>query len=379
MKTKFPWENNCCGCSACENVCPFDAIEMCKDKKGFYKPVVDTEKCKNCGLCSKVCDFNKEKLAEKGPLQTVAAIHKKEDIRQRSRSGGFFMAVCQWICDNGGIVFGAAIDSDMVVRHSEAESFEECKKFQGSKYVQSDVGDCFERVKEALERQQWVCFSGTACQVAGLYSYLSYLEINREKLILIDIVCHGVISSNIFRDYLIWIQAKYKGNITEFNFRDKSFGWTPHVESWVIRKKKYIDSVYTELYYSGLANGEGCFKCRYTTLDRISDFTLADCWGVERKLPEMYDNKGVSMILINSQKASNLFGEISDTLTYRDIDVAEFMQPQLRNPIKKDARYDFFWKEYEEKNFSYILKKYAKYNCKSRIKRWIKRKILYQY
>lgn len=379
MEKKKTWENNCCGCSACANICPFEAIEMDKDKRGFYVPVVDMGKCKNCGLCNKVCGINKEKLEGDGPIRTVAAIHKRDEIRKRSRSGGFFMAVCEWICDNGGIVFGAAMDSDMVVRHSEAESFAECKKFQGSKYVQSDIGKCFEKVKEALEKQRWVCFSGTGCQVAGLYNYLSQLKINSDKLILIDIICHGVISPRLLKDYLIWVGKKYKGKIEEFDFRDKSVGWSSHVESFVIRKKKYRDSLYTELYYAGITNCESCYRCPYTTINRISDFTIADCWGAEKKLPELYDNKGISMILINSQKADDLFNEMCDALIYRNINISEFMQPQLVHPIKKKSTQELFWKEYEEKGFDYILKTYGKYDCKSRIKKWIKRKILHRY
>ena len=195
-------KNECCGCTACMSVCPRKAISMSPDDKGFLYPVIDKDKCIECGLCTRTCSFGKtsHKFHSDVPLKAYGAKHKDSDIRANSRSGGCFTAISDYVLENNGCVFGARLLDDLSVQHVLAESKSERDKMRGSKYVQSNLGNCFSVVKEKLEGGRLVLFSGTACQVDGLYAYLGR---DYENLITIDIVCFGVPSPKVLRDYLM--------------------------------------------------------------------------------------------------------------------------------------------------------------------------------
>lgn len=375
-------ESICCGCTACMSVCPKGAISMQPNERGFALAIINEDLCVGCNLCRKVCAFEKnnvELYGRKGIAK--AAIHKSEDVRRFSRSGGVFMTVAKYVCDNQGIVYGAALDNDMVVRHSKAVTYFECKKFQGSKYVQSELNSEFLDIAIELKNGKTVLFSGTACQVDGLLSYLRQKKIDSTKLITCDIICHGVASPKMFSDYLKWIEKKgsMKGHVTEFDFRDKSVGWIGHVESYCIGEKKVFARNYTELYHSCAAFRKACYACPYTKVKRVSDFTLADCWGAEKKLPELFDNKGISLLLINSNKGEEIFCQIQEGLIFKDICIDDFMQPQLIHPVEKSSLYEEFWDDYLNRGFEFIIKKYGKYNLKDNVKRWIRWHVMHQY
>lgn len=370
----------CCGCFACESVCPRNAIQMQPDKKGFMVPIIDESTCINCGICLKVCPLqNKCNIGFKEPKAVYAAINKNDLIRQRSRSGGVFMALAEWTISKHGIVYGAAMTADLSVRHIRANDLNSCKLFQGSKYVQSNLFNTFSQVKDDLNEEKTVLYSGTGCQIAGLLSYLKVKNVDVSNLYTCDLVCHGNVSPKMYEDYRKYYENKYGGKITEFNFRDKSVGWNTHIESFVINDKKYIRRGYTELYYSNAAYRESCYSCPYARKERIGDFTLADCWGAESKLGDMFDNRGISLVLVNSQKALSVFNNIADQLDYRAVVYDDFMQPQLKNPVKKSNQYEIFWDLYQDRGFKYILKTFGKQNSVDTIKRWVRQKILKKY
>lgn len=363
---------HCCGCTACSCICPVQAIVMKPDKKGFMKPEIDEKKCVKCGLCEKVCAFDQDRVIRHKKPMTIAAIHKNKDARMTSRSGGVFISLASYILNKGGVVYGVGMDDSLDVHYMRVVEQAQCILLQGSKYVQSAVGDIFLAVEEDLKINKEVLFSGTACTLEGLLSYLKLRGVQTESLLTCDIVCHGVVSPKMYKDYLLWLEKKYKGKISHFNFRDKSYGWTTHFESFIVNGKKHRAKGYTELYYSGVAFRDSCFKCKYTTVNRISDITLADCWGAEKRLPDMFDDKGISLVLFNSEKGKEIFNLISDELTYKKVDIKDFMQPQLERPIMKNSAYDEFWEYYLKDGFTYVIRKWGKQNLVDNTKRWIR-------
>lgn len=367
----------CCGCSACASVCPKNAIIMIENTKGFLIPQINETMCVNCGLCAKTCPLqNKTKENHKTAIAVYAGIHKKDSVRQKSRSGGVFMAIAEWIIGQNGVVYGAAFDKDLSVQHMRAETYEECQKFQGSKYVQSDTVHTFCDVIEDLKAERYVLYSGTGCQIDGLIRCLKAKKVNIEKLFTCDIVCHGNVSPKMYQDYRLWYERKYQGKMSNFDFRDKTNGWASHMESFIINNKKYIKRGYTELYYCKAAYRLSCYDCPYADSKRVGDFTLADCWGADKKLPDLYDNKGISLVFANTEKAKIIIEKLSDKLTIRQVALEDFLQPQLRHPIEKSMRYQEFWDCYEKGGFSAIIKTFGKQNPKNIFKWWVKHYLL---
>lgn len=230
--------DNCCGCTACASICGQNAITMVPDPLGFLYPKVDVSKCVNCGLCEKVCEFNNKydkSLLLSTPI-AYAARHKNIDEVMRSRSGAVFAALSDYILENGGVVYGAGYKDHFKVCHKRVTNKSERDELRGSKYVQSDISGVFKMVKKDLQQGVMVLFSGTPCQLAGLKSYLGIKL--RKNLYLVDIVCHGVPSPLIWKDYLSYLERKYGDTITRVDFRDKiKYGWAAHHETFVFNKK----------------------------------------------------------------------------------------------------------------------------------------------
>lgn len=229
----FKDKADCCGCTACASICNHDAISMESDALGFLYPKVDESKCTNCGLCEKVCAFNADydKSLNFSTPEAYAARHKDMNEIMRSRSGAIFVAISDYILEQGGIVYGAGYKDHFRVAHKRATTKEERDEFRGSKYVQSDLTGVFRQVKQDLKNGMTVLFSGTPCQTSGLNSYVG--KKLRENLILIDIVCHGVPGPYIWRDYLAYLEKKQGDTISVVNFRDKEkYGWKAHKETF---------------------------------------------------------------------------------------------------------------------------------------------------
>lgn len=223
----------CCGCTACASICAHDAITMEPDALGFLYPKVDESKCVDCGLCDKVCQFkdNYDRSLNLEQPIAYAARHKDIDEVMKSRSGAAFVAISDYVLEQGGVVYGAGYKDHFRVAHKRAMTKEERDEFRGSKYVQSDLTGVFRQVKEDLKNGLTVLFSGTPCQTAGLNSYVG--KKLRENLILVDIVCHGVPGPFLWRDYIAYLEKKQGDQIVTVNFRDKElFGWKAHKESY---------------------------------------------------------------------------------------------------------------------------------------------------
>lgn len=225
--------SDCCGCTSCASICAHEAITMKPDSLGFLYPVVDASKCVECGLCEKVCQFNEnyDRSLNLSQPDVYGARHKDITEVETSRSGAAFIAISDWILTQGGAVYGAGYTEHFRVVHKRAITKEERNEFKGSKYVQSDLTGVFKQVKKDLKDGMIVLFSGTPCQTAGLNSYIG--KNLREKLYLVDIVCHGVPSPYIWRDYLNYLEEKQGDEIIWVNFRDKQmFGWKAHRETF---------------------------------------------------------------------------------------------------------------------------------------------------
>lgn len=332
---------DCCGCTACASRCPKNAITMEPDTLGFKYPKVDLDKCIDCGLCEKVCAFNDnydKSLNLKEP-EIYAARHKDIHEIETSRSGAAFIAISDYILENGGIVYGVGYKDHFRVAHKRATTKEERNEFKGSKYVQSDLDGIFRQVKEDLKQGNTVLFSGTPCQTAGLNSYIG--KKFRENLVLVDIVCHGVPSPYIWQDYLTYLENKYKSKIIKVNFRDKSrIGWSGHIESFVFANKNKVElDVFKYLFGKNIMLRSSCGSCVFTNFNRPSDITIGDYWGWEKISKDFNDdNKGCSLLFINTIKGQILLNKISNNLFLLKSDKEKSVQPNLESPSVLDKK-----------------------------------------
>jgi coenzyme F420-reducing hydrogenase beta subunit len=352
---------NCCGCSACKSICPKDAISMEPDALGFLYPKVNLDKCIDCGLCEKVCAFNDHydvslNLSEP---KAFGVRHKNMKEIESSRSGAAFIALSDWILDNGGVVYGAGYKDHFRVTHKRALTKQERDEFKGSKYVQSDMGNVFLQVRRDLDEGLLVLFSGTGCQVAGLNSFIG--KKRRDQLYLLDIVCHGVPSPYIWRDYLNYLEKKEGMSITSVNFRDKGkFGWVGHKESFESNKVRIFADTYTYIFHQHIMLRQSCGVCYYANVKRPGDITIADFWGWEKTNSEFNkDNKGCSLVLCNTEKGCRLFELCKKDLYFFSAEIENCLQPNLLRPtiISKDRRK--FERDYKWLGFRYVLYRYG--------------------
>lgn len=361
---------DCCGCTACASICAHDAITMKPDALGFLYPEVDTTKCVECGLCDKVCAFNDnyDRSLNLPKPEAYGARHKDMKEVETSRSGAAFIAISDWILAQGGVVYGAGYTDHFRVVHKRATNKEERDEFKGSKYVQSDLTGVFRQVKQDLKDGLKVLFSGTPCQTAGLNSYIG--KKLRDNLYLVDIVCHGVPGPYVWRDYLIYIEKKYKNKVLQVNFRDKqSFGWKAHIESYTFNNFVKKETLYTNIFYKHIALRHSCAICHYTNIIRPSDITIADFWGWEKNGITMnLDDKGISLIIINTVKGEFLLNKCKSDLDIRMVDIYQSLQPNLQYPSAFHSLRNAFENDYKTLGFPKIAKKYFQIGFLSRVK-----------
>ena len=297
----------CSGCHACVNICPKQCITMASDEEGFLYPVADKEKCVECGLCEKVCYAINPCKNENLP-EVYACYNKDDAVRASSSSGGMFTLFAEHILNLNGVIFGAAFDENLIVRHICVDNKEDVHKLRTSKYVQSIVGDSYKKAKELLENGRVVLFTGTPCQINGLMSYLGK---KYDNLYTQDIICHGVPSSKVWKKYLEYTEKLHGSKVDSTinpSFRAKTFGWLNfsvkiNFENKTVHAETLKKDLFMRSYLSNALLRPSCYKCSSKGLQRISDVTLADFWGVNRVLPEMFDDKGTSLIFLNTEKS----------------------------------------------------------------------------
>lgn len=377
MKSLLPFnkKEDCCGCTACKNICPTQALVMKADVEGFLYPDINQKLCINCGLCKEVCAFqNGYDSSANLPMPDAYAVkHKDADVRMDSRSGGMFTAISDYFLENGGVVYGAGFKDSFVVCHKRATQKIERDEFRGSKYVQSDLNDIFLHIKTDLQDDMQVLFSGTPCQTAALNMYLLKSGVNKDRLFLCDLICHGTPSPKVWRDYLLYMEKLKKGKITKVDFRNKrTFGWSTHIETITINGKEYSNDIYTTLFYSHYVLRPACFNCKYTNMKRPSDLTLGDFWGIDKIAADFNDNKGVSLVFVNTEKGRTIFESVKDKLEYINCTGKQFGHKNLREPHKVPIGRGKFWIDYQKYGFGYIAKKYGGNNLKDLLKKRLK-------
>ena len=333
------------------------------DALGFLYPKVDESRCVDCGLCEKVCQFNDSYDCSLNLPQPIvyAARHKNIDEVMRSRSGAAFVAISDYILEQGGVVYGAGYKDHFRVVHKRATTKEQRDEFRGSKYVQSDLTGVFQQVKEDLRNGLQVLFSGTPCQTSGLNAYVG--KRLRRKLFLVDIVCHGVPGPYIWQDYLAYLEKKHGSRVTYVNFRDKEqYGWKAHKESFKFENEegKMDFTYFTCLFYQHIMLRHSCGVCHFANIRRPSDITLADFWGWENNVPEFNaDNKGISLVLLNTDWGRDIFVRANQSLIIKEVDMKNCFQTNLLHPTRVHPLRKTFEDEYCKYGIKYILIKYS--------------------
>lgn len=305
-----------------------------------------------------------------------AVKHKDHEIRMASRSGGIFTAISDEILSHGGIVYGCVLNDKFEAVHVRAENTVERNKMRGSKYIQSNIGETFRQVRQDLEAGKRVLFTGTSCQVAGLKSYLGK---DYSELLCVDIVCHGVPSLSVWKEYLKWQEQKNNGKVIGVDFRNKTdFGWKAHIETLTMQKPdgntfKISSEVFKELFYGHRILRPSCYKCPYKDIIHPADITIADYWGIDKAAPGFNDNKGVSLVLVNNDIGKEYYDRVCEYLNTRECRIEDSMQPPLKAPFSLPDDRDVFWKNFESKPFGYIVKKYGRKPFMVRMKKKVKR------
>lgn len=351
---------NCTGCGACSLKCPTHAISMECDSEGFLYPEIDIGKCVNCGKCKEVCHSN---LQYKNDFTTkvYAAVNKKQDILRHSSSGGVFSAIADFILESDGICYGVAVEK-LKIQYLRVDNKQDLYKIMGSKYVQAENSKVFESVEKDCKTGKKVLFVGTPCLVAGLKSFLKE---EYKNLYTLDIVCHGTPSKIYFHKYIEYLKNKLKIEVMEFNFRDKSKYGISCISSCKIKKngksKKIVltNQLLNYYYFYMFADSyrESCYKCKYTNLNRVSDITLGDFWGIEKLNSKLDVEHGCSAIIINSSKGEFLLTNVLSNKCYLekksidDLTLNSALYRQVDRPFTRDTLYN----ELLENDFEYLV------------------------
>lgn len=313
-------KSKCCGCTACVSSCPVQCIVMRRDREeGFDYPVANPDLCIGCGKCESVCPVLNP--AEAATSFKAYAARSAEDLLSSS-SGAVFPKLAADVINQGGKVYGAAFDEDFNVIHKEADSLEELEGFRGSKYVQSELFSTFEDIRYDLEDGRKVLFSGTPCQVAGLKAYIGMESGN---LMTVDCACHGVPGPGLWDMYLKSL-AKRHGQLRHIAFRDKSRSWFHYGFRVNDKLTPYMNDPYMALFAQNMTLRPSCYDCPVRNGRSRSDLTLADLWNAAVVVPEMDDDRGVSLVCVNSEKGSAAFESIREKLEAKEVDFHEAMK-----------------------------------------------------
>ena len=379
----------CSGCKACSSVCGKNAITFHEDKEGFQIPIVDIDKCINCGLCVSTCpalsaSYN---IRNDYKLKAYALQYLNYNIRKKSASGGLFPAFAYYFIEKlNGYVCGCILDKDLVARHIVSNCWNDIERMQDSKYVQSDMGSCICDIIGLLKQDRYVLFSGTSCQVMGLISALKSRHIDRSKLLTIDFFCHGVPSPMVWRDYIKLYNKKSKKKIEGFRFRNKTYGWgkgkesrgASFLSSWLYDGKYHEDTsllarIWPRIFFSNLCLRSYCHRCPYSQIDKPADITMGDFWGIEFLHPTFDDHKGCSLAIIHNMKAEIFLNKL-ENIQLLEVTIDEIIKKQGNafSPSQTNEYRTLFWQIYEKKGIKGVLPYFFGYTLKGRVKAFLK-------
>ncbi len=377
-------KEKCCGCNACEQICPTNCIDMLEDIEGFRYPRVDESKCIHCGKCNKSCpilqvDTNQVQFLDSALPRVYGGWNLDEEIRHESSSGGVFSLFANYVLDKGGVVFGATLLDDLSVEHTKISNKEELACLRGSKYVQSNIMSTYKETRDALKDGRFVLFTGTPCQVGGLKTFLNK---EYDNLYTCDFICHGVPSPEIFRRYVNYLEEAYNDKVTHVQFRTKHKGWRQFgqmgtVISFENREPVEFMPAYKDSYMNGFLSDiylrPSCYDCRFKAKHKTYvDITFADFWGVKRHYPDLYDNKGTSLMLVHTLKGKDLFNSVKEQMYYEqcDFDKALKSNPCLWKSVTLVKNRKLFFYALEVEPFEEVMKKYMTASA------WVTQKIL---
>ena len=374
---KLKDKESCCGCYACYNICPKKCISMSADKEGFWYPKIDENKCINCNLCEKVCPILNKPKANKSKEEAYAVINKDEKIRLESSSGGIFTLLAQHVINKNGVVYGAAFDEIFNVHHIRIDSIDDIKYLRGSKYTQSAIKDSYSYVRNDLINSKLVLFTGTPCQVNGLRSFL---QKDYDNLILMDIICHGVPSPLVWSEYVKLRANKADDVIQQIAFRSKDESWKQYaVKFSFANSTAYFQNLNEDIFMRGFLTDlylrPSCYECHFKDVNRISDITIADFWGIQNELPDMDDDKGTSFVVVHSEKGKELFNSLKGNLKYVQVDIntgIKYNPSMIRSVAYNEKRKLFFNDLSNSNDLLSLIDKYTKLSFTMRIKRKVK-------
>jgi coenzyme F420-reducing hydrogenase beta subunit len=358
---------------------------MKPNEKGFLYPVIDEHKCIHCGVCENICPANATENVNENQIdkKVFSAWIKDKKVRKESSSGGIFSAIADYVLNKGGVVFGARWTDDLSVVLDYCTDRDGLRKFRGSKYVQARIEDNYKKAKEFLDDRKNVLFSGTPCQIAGLKSYLRK---DYSNLITIDLICHGVPSPMVFKDYIQYMEKQHNDKVISVIFRYKKPAWSSCSVCIKFEHTIYINSVQIDPYFIGFAGNfylrDSCLQCKYANLNRMGDITIADFWGYRASNWKMRDfDKGCSVIILNTQKGSDIFDNVSNNMIFekKTIDDAIRGNTSLIKPYLKAENSDKFWEDYlVSRDFETVSQRYfipAKLGSRNTLGRWMNRYI----
>ena len=357
----------CCGCNACIDVCPKDAIKLEVDIEGFWYPHVDLSKCIDCGLCEKICpELHIEDLKKNDypkPAHTIAAFNKNLRVRWDSTSGGAFSAFAEYMYEQGGYVSGAVYNKDFSVKNYISNNPEDLAKLRSSKYLQSNAEGLYKEIKGLLKKGEKVLACGTPCQMAALRSYLMH---DYDNLIIVDFICRGVNSPKVYRKYLDSLERKYGGKVIYVKAKNKELGWRNLTRKVIFDNGKVyygvlMDDDFRRGYHTNVYCRPSCYVCKYKGLPRMSDITIADYWGIENIDRNLDNNIGTSMILLNSNKGIKYFDKIKDKLEWIETPFESALPGNVAllkpiGPTKIDRQQ--FFKDVDSMMFEDVVQKY---------------------
>ena len=311
---------------------------MKADNEGFLYPSVDKNACVDCGLCDKSCPILISKIDESKKAvrqDAYVAYHLDETIRMNSSSGGVFTALAKDVIQRGGIVFGAAFDQEFLVHHICVEDLNGLEKLRGSKYLQSRTEDTFREAKAALNQGRQVLYSGTGCQIAGLKAYLKQSYPN---LLTVDILCHGVPSPLLWKHYLLELEHTHGAKAQQITFRKKDPGWKRFSLSLLFSNNQvYMHTLkedpYMQMFLKNICLRPSCYDCKFKTIHSQADITLGDCWGIEKYMPEIDDDKGISVIFVHTRDGSGAVSRITSSVYIQKADFQQVQQSMVYESV----------------------------------------------
>ncbi len=347
----------CCGCGACEDICPTEAIHMVRDREGFEYPKVNGSRCVDCGRCKAVCPIQNDIQLPRGERLYLGVQAKREEIRYASSSGGFFSVLAEYVLRLHGVVYGAGYDGDMQVVHQEVTELSQLGRIKKTKYVQSRMEGIYRSIEKYLKEKRWVLFCGTPCQTQALQLFLHG---SCDKLILADLVCYGAPSPGVWARYVKYLERRHKGKMRDFLFRDKRNRDHGHTCSYVIHDREYVRPMYKDpycsLYFGNYILRPSCHHCKFCMVNRSSDFTMGDFWGVERIRADVDDGMGISLVIVHTDKAKKIWEKIKKEADWFACGKQDILQPRLRTPTAVAQKRKQFMIAYNILPFSLVMK-----------------------